>query len=152
MLLFGYGNLKDSKNFPIETTSSFLNLSRNPENFFRLLSVLLDLYLQKIVQRTVNIYSSQLINNWVIQGNLVRIPLSRSLLTSETTLSLLLKFLQESVIKTLNILKAPNVREGLSSQCIWRKSVIAEAEEKDQRFAVKFNPQRFCSLEMIPCL
>lgn len=68
------------------------------------------------MQRTVNIYSSQLINNWVIQGNLVRIPLSRSLLTSETTLSLLLiKFLQESVIKTLNILRAPNVREGLGS-------------------------------------
>lgn len=65
------------------------------------------------MQRTVNIYSSQLINNWVIQGNLVRIPLSRSLLTSETTTSLLhISFLQESVIKTLNIVRAPNVGAG----------------------------------------
>lgn len=67
------------------------------------------------MQRTVNIYSSQLINNWVIQGNLVRIPLSRSLLTSGTTRSLLLiRFLQESVIKTLNIVRAPNVGTGLT--------------------------------------
>lgn len=64
------------------------------------------------MQRTVNIYSSQLINNWVIQGNLVRIPLSRSLLTSETTSLLLIRFLQESVIKPLNVVRAPNVGAG----------------------------------------
>lgn len=64
------------------------------------------------MQRTANIYSSQLINNWVIQGNLVRIPLSRSLLTSETTSLLLIRFLQESVIKPLNVVRAPNVGAG----------------------------------------
>lgn len=33
MLLFGYGNLKASKKFNIETISSFLNQFRNFENF-----------------------------------------------------------------------------------------------------------------------
>lgn len=77
--------LKHSKKIPGQITNSFSYLSGKFDFFFGLLRPLVDFYLQRTVQRTVNIYSSQLINNWVIQGNLVRIPLSRSLLTSETT-------------------------------------------------------------------
>lgn len=103
------------------------------------------------MQRTVNIYSSQLINNWVIQGNVVRIPLSRSLLTSGTTTSLLLiKFLQESVIKTLNIVRAPNV--GTEHAVHVERVFGCRNKGRDQRFAITPYPQHFHSPEVMRCL
>lgn len=63
---------------------------------------------------------------------------------------LLIRFLQESVIKPLNIARALN--EGVGCLLHWREFVIAETQGPDQRFAIKLQPQHLHSSERIHCL